>query len=46
MGAVDADINWIKDLVYNHTTAIRTLRRARHWNGPRAFHMGNFIPTA
>src|SRR5258706_1630362 len=45
MGAVDADINWIKDLVYNHTTAIRThAQRLGTGNGPPRVHMGNFNP--
>jgi len=45
MGAVDADVNWIKDLVYNHTTAIRThAQRLGTGNGPPRVHMGNFNP--
>ena len=45
MGAVNADINWIKDLVYNHTTAIRThAQRLGTGNGPVRVHMGNFNP--
>jgi len=45
MGAVDADVNWIKDLVYNHTTAIRTHAvRLGTGNGPPRVHMGNFNP--
>ena len=45
MGAVDADINWIKDLVYNHTTAIRThAQKIGTGNGPARVHMGNFNP--
>ena len=45
MGAVNADINWLKDLVYNHTTAIRTHDQALGvGNGPPRIHMGNFNP--
>jgi hypothetical protein len=45
MGAVNADINWVKDLVYNHTTAIRThQQRIGTGNGPPRVHMGNFNP--
>lgn len=45
MGAVNADINWLKDLVYNHTTAIRTLaHELGTGNGPARIHMGNFNP--
>ena len=45
MGAVNADINWLKDLVYNHTTSIRTLAQTLGTgNGPARIHMGNFNP--
>jgi mono/diheme cytochrome c family protein len=45
MGAVNADINFIKDLVYNHTTGIRTLAHTLGTgNGPARIHMGNFNP--
>jgi mono/diheme cytochrome c family protein len=45
MGAVDADVAWLKDLVYNHTTAIRThAQRLGTGNGPARIHMGNFNP--
>jgi mono/diheme cytochrome c family protein len=45
MGAVDADIDWLKNLVYNHTTAIRTHdRMLGTGNGPPRIHMGNFNP--
>jgi mono/diheme cytochrome c family protein len=45
MGAVNADINFIKDLVYNHTTSIRTLAHTLGTgNGPARIHMGNFNP--
>ena len=45
MGAVNADINWLKDLVYNHTTAIRThARTLGTGNGPARVHIGNFNP--
>ena len=45
MGAVNADVNWLKDLVYNHTTAIRTHAKALGTgNGPARIHMGNFNP--
>jgi mono/diheme cytochrome c family protein len=45
MGAVNADVAWIKDLVYNHTTAIRTHAKALGTgNGPARIHMGNFNP--
>jgi mono/diheme cytochrome c family protein len=45
MGAVNADINWLKDLVYNHTTAIRThAQKLGTGNGPVRIHMGNFNP--
>jgi uncharacterized repeat protein (TIGR01451 family) len=45
MGAVNADINWIKDLVYNHNAAIRThAQRIGTGNGPARVHMGNFNP--
>jgi mono/diheme cytochrome c family protein len=46
MGAVNADVNWLKDLVYNHTTAIRTLAQTLGTgNGPERVHMGNFNPN-
>jgi mono/diheme cytochrome c family protein len=45
MGAVNADAAWIKDLVYNHTTSIRTLAKTLGTgNGPARIHMGNFNP--
>ena len=45
MGAVNADAAWLKDLVYNHTTAIRTLAKTLGTgNGPARIHMGNFNP--
>jgi mono/diheme cytochrome c family protein len=45
MGAVNADVNWLKDLVYNHTTAIRTHQQTiGTGNGPPRVHMGNFNP--
>jgi mono/diheme cytochrome c family protein len=45
MGAVNADVNWLKDLVYNHTTSIRTLAQTLGTgNGPPRVHMGNFNP--
>jgi|SwirhirootsSR3_FD_contig_41_5079402_length_1073_multi_4_in_0_out_0_1 mono/diheme cytochrome c family protein len=45
MGAVNADIAWLKDLVYNHTTAIRThQQKLGVGNGPPRVHMGNFNP--
>ena len=45
MGAVNADVNWLKDLVYNHTTSIRTLAKTLGTgNGPARIHMGNFNP--
>lgn len=43
MGAFNADINWLKDLVYNHTTSIRTMaQQLGTGNGPERVHMGNF----
>jgi mono/diheme cytochrome c family protein len=46
MGAVNADVNWLKDLVYNHTTSIRTLAQTLGTgNGPERVHMGNFNPN-
>lgn len=45
MGAVNADVNWLKDIVYNHTSSIRPFARSLNiGNGPARLHMGNFNP--
>jgi len=45
MGAVNADIAWLKNLVYNHVTAIKEhSQRIGTGNGPPRPHMGNFNP--
>jgi len=45
MGAVNADINWLKDLVYNHVDGIKRHAQAvGTGNGPARPHMGNFNP--
>jgi mono/diheme cytochrome c family protein len=45
MGAVDADVNWLKGLVYMHTETLRPHdRMLGTGNGPPRIHMGNFNP--
>jgi mono/diheme cytochrome c family protein len=45
MGAVNADVAWLKNLVYNHVAAIKEhAQRIGTGNGPPRPHMGNFNP--
>jgi hypothetical protein len=45
MGAVNADFEWFKNMVYNHTTAIAQHRVLIGDKPPVRVSMGNFSPT-
>jgi mono/diheme cytochrome c family protein len=45
MGAVDMDFDWLKALVYNHTTALPVHDARLGERGPPRMRMGNFNPN-
>jgi mono/diheme cytochrome c family protein len=45
LGTVDADFDYFKNLVYNHTTALPEHEHRLGEKGAEVIHMGNFSPT-